>query len=63
MYYICICFLLALLILCLWVQTVNVGANDFTGGVTWIDVPLGSGTLPLIEADMRTRCAQGFTAH
>ena len=36
-------------------QIENVGANEFTGGITWIEVPLGSGTKPLLAADTSTR--------
>jgi hypothetical protein len=38
------------------VQINNVGANDFTGGITWVEVPLGQGTKPLLDADTSTRC-------
>ena len=39
------------------VQINNVGANEFTGGITWLEVPLGGGDKPLLDADKRTRRA------
>ena len=38
-------------------QINNVGANEFTGGITWLEVPLGGGDKPLLDADKRTRRA------
>ena len=44
---------------CLWLQIDNVGANVFTGGITWIEVPVGTNDPPraYIEADTSTRWA------
>lgn len=40
-------------------QIKYVGANEFTGGKTWIEVPVSTGEHPLgyIAADKRTKCA------
>jgi hypothetical protein len=39
------------------VQIANVGANEFTDGITLIEIPFGDGSRPLTEADIRTWCS------
>lgn len=43
----------------LCVQIKYLGANDFTGGMTWIQVPVSAFEPPegLVQADYRTKCA------